>query len=192
MSRNRAAPAGTMRQAGPDTDYDLGAQVYRNHSTPSSPFPGWRDKRPKEAQACLRSHSSPDRKLELHSSIAPCLLPNWGDDTTTEASISWALPECPSHHFPSCLPGGVLFSSSQVTSSERLNTPPWSTAWNSAHQALGTATIPRGSTRPGALIVGEARPGQGEGNAADPKEGSGAGLGREQRGPGLLGNWGDP
>ena len=65
--------------------------------------------------------------------------------------------------------------------------PPWSTAWNSAHQALGTATIPRGSTRPGALTVGKARPGPVEGKAADPKEGIGAGLGREQRGTGLLG-----
>lgn len=109
MSRNRAAPAGTTRQAGPDPYYDLGAQVYRNHSAPSSLFPGQRDKGPHEAQACLRSHSSSDGKLELPSSTTPCLLPKWGDVTTTEVSISWALPECPSHHFPTAFQEGCYF-----------------------------------------------------------------------------------
>lgn len=60
--------------------------------------------------------------------------------------------------------------------------PPWSTARNSAHQALGTPTIQRGSTLPSALTMGEDRPGPVEGNAADRRGGSRAGLGKGSRG----------
>lgn len=134
---------GTTRQAGPDNHHDLGGlRSTEIHSAPQALSQA-------EGQVAQGGTSLSEVTQQLRQEILSFEAPPHtscplGEASTTEASVSWALPECPSHHFPHC-PGGVLFSSSHVTSSERLKTPPWSTVWNSAHQSLGTTTIQRGT-----------------------------------------------
>lgn len=60
--------------------------------------------------------------------------------------------------------------------------PPWSTAWNSAHQALGTLTIQRGSTLPSALTLGKPGQDRWRGTRLNPKEAAGQGWERGAEG----------
>lgn len=94
-----------------------------------------RDKGPSEAQGCLRSHGNWQLGLETQASR----LHKWGDIIVTKASIFWALPECPSHHFRTPFQE-VCYFPHHTASSEGLKMPPWSTAWawNSDHLAPGT------------------------------------------------------
>lgn len=151
-----------------------------------------RDKGLNEAQGCLRSHGNWQLGLETQASQ----LHKWGDIIVTKASTFWALPECPSHHFRTPFQEACYFPHLTQLAQRGLKCP------NGQQPGLGTqitwlraplprgpqhlaSCIQRGSTLPSALTIVKARPGLVEGNMADPKGGSGAGLG-------LPGNWGDP